>query len=212
MSILDKVVAVLTPPESDEDRTNARARAETYAQRAPWLAMVLDHHRQIDDAFSAVKIATDADTRRARLRELGALLTGHSIAEEGVIYPALSDNGDTGHATMAYTEQAAAKMQMGLLERMDPMSEDFEDKFGHLEGAVKHHVYEEEGEWFTDLVDSAPDADHAVIAKRYSEEFNRYMSGGDGAAMFGVASNGTGVPPKTESAQDWIDSSSTPQT
>ncbi|WP_458733053.1 hypothetical protein [Sphingobium xenophagum] len=54
MSILDKVVAALTPPESDEDRANARARAEAYAPRAPWSAMVLDHHRQIDDAFAAV--------------------------------------------------------------------------------------------------------------------------------------------------------------
>lgn len=191
MSILDKIIAALTPPESDEDRANARLRAEDYAQRAPWLAMVLDHHRQIDDAFAAVKTATSATDRRARLKELGALLTGHSIAEEGVIYPALSDNGDTGHATMAYTEQAAAKMQMGLLERMDPMSEDFEDKLGHLEGAVKHHVYEEEGEWFIDLVDSAPDADHAMIAKRYSEEFTRYMSGGTGADTDRTASNVT---------------------
>lgn len=191
MAILDKVIAALTPPESEEDRANARSRAETYAQRAPWLAMVLDHHRQIDGAFAAVKTATSATSRRARLKELGALLTGHSIAEEAVIYPALSDNGDTGHATMAYTEQAAAKMQLGLLERMDPMSEDFEDKLGHLEGAVKHHVYEEEGQWFIDLVDTASDADHAMIANRYSEEFTRYMSGGTGADTASAASNVT---------------------
>lgn len=208
MSILDKVVAALTPPESDEDRANARARAEAYAPRAPWSAMVLDHHRQIDDAFAAVKVATDADTRRARLKELGALLTGHL---EGVIYPPLSDVGDTGHATMAYTEQAAAKMQMGLLERMNPMSEDFEDKFGHLEGAVTHHVYEEEGKWFTELYASAPDADHAVIAKRYSEEFNCYMSGGDGAAMFGGVSNATGAPQRINSSKDLVHRSSAPQ-
>lgn len=191
MSILDKAIAALTPPESDEDRASARSRAEEYAQRAPWLAMVLDHHRQIDGAFAAVRTATSATDRRDRLKELGALLTGHSIAEEGVIYPALSDNGDTGHATMAYTEQAAAKMQIGLLERMDPMSEDFEDKLGHLEGAVKHHVYEEEGEWFIDLVDSAPDADHAMIVKRYSEEFTRYMSGRTGADTARAATNVT---------------------
>lgn len=153
--------------------------------------MVLDHHRQIDGAFAAVKTANSATDRRVRLRELGALLTGHSIAEEGVIYPALSDNGDTGHATMAYTEQAAAKMQIGLLERMDPMSEDFAHKLGHLEGAVKHHVYEVEGEWFIELVDNAPDADHAMIAKRYSEEFARYTSDGAGADTVRAASNVT---------------------
>ena len=203
MSILDKVIASLTPLESDEARAKARTRAEQYAQRAPWLAMVIDHHRQIDMAFAAVKIANDADSRRTKLKELGTILTGHSIAEEGVIYPALSDNGDTGHATMAYTEQAAAKMQMGLLERMDPMSEDFKDKLGHLEGAVKHHVYEEEGEWFTDLVDKAPDADHAMIAKRYSEEFNRYMYGGEGGTLIGATSS-TGANDMSDRMDDMV--------
>lgn len=178
MSILDKIVAAVTPPESEEDRAEARQRAERYSSRAPWLRSVLEHHRRIDTAFAAVKSAGDAADRQARLRELGALLTGHSLAEEGVIYPALSDTGDTGHATMAYTEQAAAKMQLGLLERMDPMSQDFEDKLGHLEGAVKHHVYQEEGTWFIELVDNAGDADHRHIAERYNEEFDRYMSGG----------------------------------
>lgn len=69
-------------------------------------------------------------------------------------------------------------MQMGLLERCDPMSQDFEDKLGHLEGAVQHHVYQEESEWFIDLVDNAPDADHRQIAERYDAEFNRYMGAG----------------------------------
>lgn len=182
MSILDKIVAAVTPPESDQDRIEARQMAEQYVDRAPWLAMVLDHHRQIDAAFETVKQATDAGQKRQALRELGTLLTGHSIAEEAVIYPSLSDVGDTGHATMAYTEQAAAKMQIGLLERMDPMSQDFDDKFGHLEGAVKHHVYQEEGNWFRQLADAADDTDHQMIADRYTEEFNRYMNGGSSSA------------------------------
>jgi hemerythrin superfamily protein len=179
MSILDKIIAAVTPPESDEDRAEARRRAQQYSARAPWLTMVLDHHRQIDAVFAEVKSADNVVSRRAALKELCALLTAHSLAEEGVIYPALSDNGENGHATMAYTEQAAAKMQLGLLDRMDLMSQDFEDKLEHLEGAVKHHVYQEEGNWFIDLVDAAPDVDHQMIAVRYSEEYNRYMRGGE---------------------------------
>lgn len=177
MSILDKLVAAVTQPETDEARVEARQRAATYIDRAPWLADVLVHHRHIDSAFAAVHTAGTADDRRMAMRKLAELLTGHSMAEEAVIYPALSDNGDTGHATMAYTEQSAAKMQMGLLEHMDPMTQDFEDKLGHLEGAVKHHVYQEEGSWFIDLIESADSADHAMIARRYAEEFNRYMGG-----------------------------------
>jgi hemerythrin superfamily protein len=179
MSILDKMIAAFTPPESQEDRVEAHSRAQQFVSQAPWLADVLHHHGQIYAAFDAVKSGTSSDQRRSELKQLAVLLTAHSVAEEAVIYPALSDNGDNGHATMAYTEQSAAKMQIGLLERMDPMSQDFDDKLGHLEGAVKHHIYQEEGTWFIDLVESAPDADHRRIAERYSEEFNRYMSGGD---------------------------------
>jgi hemerythrin superfamily protein len=195
MSILDKIIAAVTPPESEQDRVEARAKAQQYAQHAPWLAMVLDHHRRIDDAFAAVKSGSNASERKAALKHLGELLTGHSLAEEGVIYPALSDNGESGHATMAYTEQAAAKMQLGLLERMDPMSQDFEDKFSHLEGAVKHHVYQEESNWFIELVEAAPDADHSMIADRYNEEFERYMNGGKHGSgnMASRPSNVTGL-------------------
>lgn len=177
MSILDKIIAAVTPPESEEARQEATMRAQQYAARAPWLAAVLDHHRQIDAAFAAVKSGGSAGERHTALKRLCELLTAHSLAEEGVIYPALSDNGENGHATMAYTEQAAAKMQLGLLERMDPMSQDFDDKLGHLEGAVKHHIYEEEGTWFPELVDAADGADHQYIDARYREEFSRYMSG-----------------------------------
>lgn len=191
MSFIDRIIAAVSPPESDQDRIEAREKAESYAAETPWLRSVLDHHRQIDAGFAAVWQASDAQTRRAALKELGTILTGHSIAEEVAIYPALSDVGDTGHATMAYTEQSAAKMQMGLLERMDPMGQDFEDKFGHLEGAVKHHVYEEEGTWYPDLIDQAGQADHAMIAQRYEEEFNRYIGNDSyrGAAMSGGSSD-----------------------
>lgn len=183
MSVLDKIVSALTPPESDEDRAEARARAQEYAVRAPWLSMVLDHHMAIEAAFGSVMTAGDAAQRKQALKELGTLMTGHSLAEEGVIYPALSDTGETGHATMAYTEQSAAKMQLGLLERMDPMSDDFEDKFGHLEGAVKHHVYQEEGNWFIDLIDAAPATEHEMISRRYTEEFERYMGGASNSSI-----------------------------
>ena len=68
-----------------------------------------------------------------------------------MIYPALAQAGKQGHANTAYTEQVAAKQQMAALEVMDPMSEDYLDKLGHLEGAVKTHVYQEESDWFIDM-------------------------------------------------------------
>ena len=112
------------------------------------------------------------------MKRLGEVLNGHSMAEEAVVYPALADIGKTGHADMAYTEQVAAKMQMAALEKLDPMGEDFHDKLGHLEGAVQHHVFKEEGDWFVDLKQKASPSDQQQILTRYSEEFDRYMRGG----------------------------------
>jgi hypothetical protein len=185
MSAIDKVVAAITPPESAEKRAEARAAARAAAEPGDWLSLILDHHERVEDAFAAVKAAPDAISRRAAQKQLGVILTGHSIAEEAVVYPALAHAGKKGHAETAYTEQVAAKMQIAALDHLDPMSEDYLDKLGHLEGAVAHHVFEEEHDWFLDLKRNAPAADQRKITERYEEEFDRYM-GADADDDLGV--------------------------
>ena len=177
MSILDKAIAAVTPPVSDEKRAEAHAKARAAAEPGDWLSQVLDHHEQIDQAFAETKAATTAEARRRAQKKLGALLTGHSMAEEAVIYPALAQSGKQGHANTAYTEQVAAKQQMAALEVMDPMSEDYLDKLGHLEGAVKTHVYQEESDWFIDMKRDAPADAQAHATARYKEEAGRYFDG-----------------------------------
>jgi hemerythrin superfamily protein len=177
MSVLDKAIAAITPPESEEARAKARAKAEAAATSGDWLAQILDHHREIEARFADVKAATTPETRRAAQKELALILTGHAIAEEAAIYPALAADKQVGHAELAYQEQAAAKMEMGLLERLDPMSEDYLDKLEHIRGAVAHHVYSEEGTWFLELAEDIDPGEQALITKRYSEEFDRYMGG-----------------------------------
>ena len=90
MSVLDKVIAAVTPPESDEDRAEARAKARATAEPGDWFSMILDHHLLLEDAFAATKTAGDAASRTAALKKLGIILTGHAIAEESVVYPSAS--------------------------------------------------------------------------------------------------------------------------
>ncbi|PHQ64148.1 MAG: hypothetical protein COC10_02505 [Sphingobium sp.] len=174
MSTLDKIIAAVTPPESEEARVKARADAEAIARPGDWLSHILDHHRQIEALFAAVKSATTADARVDAQQRLALILTGHSIAEEAAIYPALAADKQVGHAELAYQEQSAAKMEMGLLERLDPMSQDYLDKLEHIRGAVAHHVYSEEGTWFPELAKDVSPDDQARITQRYKEEFQRY--------------------------------------
>jgi hemerythrin superfamily protein len=175
MSIIDKVVAAVIPPESEEARMSARAKARASTGQGDWLGMVLDHHEQVEAGFAAVKSAAEPASRVVALEKLSALLTGHSIAEETALYPALAKADEKGHATKAYTEQSAAKMQMGLLEDLPPMSQEFLDKLEHIRGAVAHHVYEEESNWFLDLKTKMSAAAQVKLTKQYQEHFARYM-------------------------------------
>ncbi len=176
MSLFDKVVAAVTPPESEEARAEARAKAQAAAGDGDWLSLVLQHHRQIEAAFAAVRAATDTASRVAAQKKLAIVLTGHSIAEEAVLYPALVKADEEEHSTKAYTEQSAAKVQMGLLEDLPPMSQEYLDKLEHIRGAVAHHVYEEEGNWFLDLKKKLPSADQTKLTFRYKEQISRYMA------------------------------------
>ena len=199
MSLVDKVIAAVTPPESDQARADARAKGRAAAGLEDWLALILDHHLKIEAAFEKVKIANDPAAQRQALTSLATLLTGHSIAEEAVIYPALAQANEKGHATKAYTEQSAAKLEIGLLENLTPLSPEFEDKLEHLRGAVLHHVYEEEGTWFPDLAHSS-DVDQAKLTVRYREEFERYMGTGHAERALGAESPAT--PLSDEEASD----------
>jgi hemerythrin superfamily protein len=175
MSVLDKVMAAVTPDPTDEKMQEARAKARAAAGNSGWLALVLDHHLEIEDRFAAVREATSATARRAAQKRLGAFLTGHSIAEESVIYPAMALTDQKGHSGEMYTEQSAVKVQIAALDDLDPMSDDYLDKLEHIRGAVAHHVYEEEGEYFLKLREVADSAMQSKLTRRYKEEFDRYM-------------------------------------
>jgi hypothetical protein len=182
MSILDKAIAAITPPVSDEKRQEAHAKARAVAEPGDWLSQILDHHEAIDQAFAATRAASSADARRAAQKRLAVLLNGHAMAEEAVIYPALAHADKQGPANTAYTEQAAAKMQLAALEALNPLSEDYLDKLGHLEGAVATHVYQEESDWFPYLKAFAPAEAQARASARYREEYGRYIEGGSRSA------------------------------
>lgn len=149
--------------------------ARNAARPGDWLSQILDHHLELEQAFTAVKIAGDSTRRTAAFRHLGVLLTGHAIAEEAVIYPALAQRRGRAHSGVAYDEQAVVKMQMAMLEKFNPMSRQFLTKLGHVEEAVAHHMYCEEGKWYLDLKRELSAADQRMMSERYAEEYHRYV-------------------------------------
>jgi len=178
MSFLDKVAAAIMPPESEQDRAEARAKAEGLSQGDDWLGLALDHHRQIEASFArALDPAADAPARREAVKDLALVLNGHSLAEEVVLYPALVEAGSKAGATLAYEEQSMTKVQMHLLETLDPMGEEWREKLEHIQGAVKHHIYEEESTWFPALVKNSDPSMSSMLTQRFTQEYERYAGG-----------------------------------
>ncbi|MDZ4690296.1 hemerythrin domain-containing protein [Terricaulis sp.] len=176
MSIVDRAIAAVTPPESNQDRVEATQKARSESNGDDWLAIALDHHDAIRTALKAA-LSAAPDQRTLLMKRLAVVLNGHALAEEIVLYPALAKAHEKSHANMAYTEQTATKMQMAELERLDPASEDWVDKLKHIEGALLHHMYEEEGHWFLEI--KRQYRDQATLKQRFLEEYQRYV-GADG--------------------------------
>lgn len=175
MSLLDKVIAAVVPEPTPQERAECRARARSLSGGSGWLAQVLDHHEQIEAAFDAVRNAASATSRRASQKWLATLLTGHSMAEEAVLYPAMALGSQKAHSAEAFSEQSAAKVHTAGLDELDPMSKDYLDKLEHLRSAVSMHVHREESEWFPELRKSSEAAAQAKLSRRYKEEFDRYL-------------------------------------
>ena len=177
MSFIDRIAAAVTPMASAESRAEARQKAEQLSQGNDWLGQILQHHRQLESAFDRAINAADGQTRISAGKEVASLLMAHANAEEAVIYPAVVEYSGKAHATMAYEEQAAAKINLAILENMDPMSTDWTEKLEHIQGAVLQHVYQEESSWFPDVAQNAPQEKQTQLTKRYEEEFGRYNLG-----------------------------------
>ena len=182
MSVLDKVIAAVVPEPSAQERADCRARARSLSGGGGWLAEVLDHHEQIEAAFESEQSAPTAASRRSAQKWLATLLTGHSLAEEAVLYPAMALGAQKAHSAEAYTEQSGAKVQLAGLDDLEPMSKDYLDKLEHLRAAVAMHVYREESDWYPELRKSDNAAGQAKLTRRYKEEFERYLQGETQAA------------------------------
>jgi hemerythrin superfamily protein len=171
--VVQRAVKSLTR-ESETERGDARWKAQALASPGDWLFSALDHHRDIEGAFGAAAAALPGTARATALRALATLLTGHSIAEEAVLYPALAEAGSAARSMMAYGEQAMAKTELAKLRNFDLESDAFPAKLEELRLAVLHHMYQEESSWFPLLKERLSEVEQARLTERFLEEYRRY--------------------------------------
>lgn len=172
MSFLDRIAAAIAPAATDEQRVEARRQLEQLAASEPFAQDILDQHRQIEALFQKARAESGMNAQEA-VEELAVFLNAHSMAEEAVVYPEISDHSGKAHAGMAFEEHALTKIQLAALQKLEPDSKDWHEKLDHIESAVQQHVYQEEGSWLPDVIRYAPMAERQRMNTEYREYFER---------------------------------------
>jgi hypothetical protein len=128
---------------------------------------------QIEECFAAVKSEGSAAGRKKAQKQLALIFTGHSIAEESVIYPAMSANGGQAASDKLDAEQRTAKVNMAAVDELEPMGQAYLDPLEHIRTVVAHHMYEVESECLPKLKDTADTATQPKLSRKYKEESER---------------------------------------
>jgi hemerythrin superfamily protein len=148
--------------------------AKAQASGGTWFDMVKDHHAMIGATLDKILATSDGQAReRAYLqKQLGYLLTAHSVAEENVLYPALARMGMVAASDQLYIEQAHAKVGNSDLEVSPKGDSSWLTKVSGMRTAILHHAKdEEEGDLFPKLMQAASPAMNALMTVDYARQF-----------------------------------------
>jgi hemerythrin superfamily protein len=105
--------------------------------------LIMQDHREVERIFEELKTAPEK--RAGLVPVLVTLLTAHSRAEEGEVYPVARDEaGIADEVEHSQEEHLLADRLLARLADTDPESPEFDEALHELVEAVNHHVEEEE--------------------------------------------------------------------
>lgn len=120
------------------------------------IVLLREDHKKVEALFKEYektrKTASPADKRRL-VDQMCEELTAHSYIEETIFYPhAREEVPDTvDHVLESVEEHHVVAWLLAELRDLDPADETFDAKVTVLMENVRHHVEEEEKEWFPEV-------------------------------------------------------------
>ncbi|MFF2193013.1 hemerythrin domain-containing protein [Streptomyces sp. NPDC058157] len=119
------------------------------------IVLLREDHKTVEKLFKRFEKTGDDDLseRRSIADEVIEELTVHAWIEEQVFYPAAREAAPdtTDHILESIEEHHAVVWMLSEIKGMDPSDERFKAKMSVLMENVRHHVEEEEQEWFPDV-------------------------------------------------------------
>ncbi|MFG2007219.1 hemerythrin domain-containing protein [Spirillospora sp. NPDC048911] len=119
------------------------------------IVLLKDDHKTVEQLFKKFEKAGDnaLKTKRKLVDQIIEELTVHAYIEEQLFYPAAREAApDTkDHILESVEEHHVVVWMLSELSGMDPSDERFDAKVTVLMENVRHHVEEEEKDWFPDV-------------------------------------------------------------
>jgi hemerythrin superfamily protein len=117
------------------------------------IVLLKDDHKTVEGLFKQFEKGKDSDSSAAKrnlVEQMIAELTTHTFIEETIFYPAARRDAPdtTDHVLESVEEHHVVVWLLSELQNLDPTDETFDAKVAVLMENVRHHVEEEEQEWF----------------------------------------------------------------
>jgi hemerythrin superfamily protein len=108
------------------------------------IALLKADHRNVEDLFAEFKAAKGAAKKQALVERICAELSGHTVIEEEIFYPACRGKVEGGLLNEGYVEHDGSKVLIAELLAGAPNEEFYDAKVKVLSEQIEHHVHEEE--------------------------------------------------------------------
>ncbi|GAT64440.1 hemerythrin domain-containing protein [Planomonospora sp. ID91781] len=119
------------------------------------IVLLKEDHKTVEKLFKQFEKAGDEayDEKRKLVDQIIEELTTHAYIEEEIFYPvARAEVPETSdHILESVEEHHVVVWMLSELKDMDPRDERFDAKVTVLMENVRHHVEEEEDEWFPEV-------------------------------------------------------------
>ena len=140
-------------------RTSRAPRASRRSQADP-IAILTQDHRNVAQLFEQYEVAKDGKKKRAVFDKIRSELELHTQLEEEIFYPEAESRQELKKELKeAHGEHDKVKQMLREAEGLDPESGEFDGTVAGIQGAVEHHVQEEEQQVFP-VIQQSFSADH----------------------------------------------------
>ena len=148
------------------------------------IELLKEQHREVEDLFAQIERAEQQSEQTRLFQELAAKLVGHDAIEREIFYPACEEVvGLSDELGEALVEHGVVEFSLYQADQAAGKP-DFEFKLTVLKELLKHHIEEEEREFFPKVQKALGDEKLDSLAEELEDAFEDAMSEDYHAPLF----------------------------